>query len=243
MTTLGTLLTNLLFLGSTTIEDAIFRFDSHWIHRLSMNIEGSYSGSIAVDVPSNAGRFTASFEYAAVHDIQTADADVSDNRPFSLDAESTIAVHVPRNHSIHVQVARLDIALHDAVFPDDHSSRNGNVAVNTSVNTDISGAFYTSYDGCILSDNCLNITCGNVDMFFHAAIQKSFTSAVYSMLSFHRFFSLQKYSSLSIYKIYHTCPPPQDILLLSLDFACGGPKGKRRAKQKRGCRRKKDFFL
>ena len=141
MTTLGTLLTNLLFLGSTTIEDAIFRFDSHWIHRLSMNIEGSYSGSIAVDVPSNAGRFTASFEYAAVHDIQTADADVSDNRPFSLDAESTVAVHVPRNHSIHVQVARLDIALHDAVFPDDHSSRNGNVAVNTPVNADIVGPF------------------------------------------------------------------------------------------------------
>ena len=101
MTTFGTLLTNLLFLSSTAIEDAIFRYDSHWIHRFSMNIEGTYgSGTIVVDVPSNVGRFTASFEYAAVHDIQTTDADVSHNRPLSLDAESAITVHVPRNHSI-----------------------------------------------------------------------------------------------------------------------------------------------
>ena len=35
-TTSGALLINLLFRSRTTIKDAIFRFNSHWVHRFSM---------------------------------------------------------------------------------------------------------------------------------------------------------------------------------------------------------------
>ena len=112
---------------------------------------------------------TAAFEYAAVRDVQATDADVADELTGSLDTEIAIAVYISRDRSAHDQVAGLDITLHVATLSDDHIARGGNLAVNTAVDADISGALQVPGDGRFPSDNRLNIPCRVVDMFFHAA--------------------------------------------------------------------------
>ena len=111
----------------------------------------------------------AAFEYAAVRDIQAADADVADKLPRSLDAEVAVAVHIPRDRSAHDQAAGLDIPLHVAALSDDHIARGGNLAADTSVDADIAGALQVPGDDRFPTDDRLNIPCRIVDMFFHAA--------------------------------------------------------------------------
>ena len=144
---------------------------------------------------------TATFEYTAFRDIQTSGADISNELSLGLNAEIPITVYVPRNRSTHDQAVRLNVSLHIAAFTDNHIAGNGYVAVNMPVNADIAGAFHISFNSRFPSNDCLNVTYGIVDMFFHAAKHESFPFPV----------NVLSHEQYHIAKLILNRPPPQEV--------------------------------